>query len=409
MRLGPLALGAIVGVGVCSSAMAQGMSQGLPVIEVKRQTIFGFNADLTYDTNVAHTSAALAQARGIQPKDYMLLPAATFQIVEPIGQEAVFLNGLAGYYLHQKNKRLDRQNLDISGGGVVVTGICRTTAMERLAEQQSDLADLTAAVTKNLLTTTETAIGATCARQTGLNANFTAQHLDVSNSNALQQPSDHRVTSFSGGFGYGNPQLGNLGLTGSTSIQRFPNRLNAVGGVGDAYASRMLGVTYSKTFGSKLNAQLSIGEMQLKRKSAPVGIPLKTSGVNYTANVDYKMSNRLEFLLTGSRAFLPSNRPGKLFDLATTTELVGHYSLGTKFVVSLGGILEQVDSNKDTTASKIITPTTSRKKTGYGSIAYHQSDKITVTLDLRHENRTTDVPSFDYSDDRATISLATTF
>jgi hypothetical protein len=408
MRLGPLALGLVVGAGACSGAAAQNASQAAPIVDVKRTAQISVSTDVVYDTNIAQTSQSLAQLRGIQPEDFTYRPALNFSVVQPVGQEAVFLNGRAGYDFHQVNRRLNRENIDLTGGGVAVTGVCRTTLYGDYQAQQSDLQDTTGAVVSNLLTTKGGGLSATCGRPRGFNGQFSAVHQNVTNSNAIQQPADHVGDTYSVGFGYANQSLGNLGVVASDSEQRFPNRLSAAGSIGDAYANQMLGLTYSRQVGSKLKLSAEVGEMALKRKSAPPGVPLRTTGANYTADVDYKMSSRIEIIAHSQRSFLPSNSPGKLFDLQTETELTGHYNLGTRFVISVGGILNSIDSNQDT-AFALLSPTTSRKKTALASIRYKQSEKASVVFDLRQETRTTNLAVFDYSDTRATLSLAVNF
>jgi hypothetical protein len=121
------------------------------------------------------------------------------------------------------------------------------------------------------------------------------------------------------------------------------------------------------------------------------------------------MSDRLDFSLTAQRAYLPSNRPGKLYDLTTSAEGTATYRLGTRFGVTLGGVIDDIVSNQDTSVAAPLTPTKSRKKSAYVGLSYQQSQRASIVLNVRQEDRTADVAAFDYSDTRATLSLAVTF
>lgn len=404
MRAGLLTLGTIVGFGACSHAYAQ----KIPDVQAKRDTTIGATIETVYDSNVARTNSALASIRGVQPEDETLRPSAYFSIVQPIGRQAVFLNGNAGYDFHRENKQLNRQSVDLTAGGVVSAGPCRSTPFGKYAAFQSDLADLTLGTVKNQISTTSEGLGLSCGMR-GFGVQLSGEHQDTANSAATQNAADHTVDSGSATFTYQRQGLGSVGLTGSYSQQKFPNRITFDGRTGDEYWNQMLGVNYERQFGSKINVVASVGLSSIRRQSAPPGVPLHSSTTGYTAAVDYKMSNRLRFAVHASRSFLPSNRPGKLYDLTTSVEGVATYDLGTKFTVTLGGVIDDILSNQDTSAVASLTPTKSRKKSEFASLRYRQSQRGSVVLNVRHEDRTTDIAAFDYADTRATLSLAVTF
>jgi hypothetical protein len=407
MRTGLLTLGIAAGIAACGPALAQ--TPGAPTISNSRQMRIGGSLDFVYDANIAHSSEATARLRGLHPEEEILNPSVVFEIVQPFGRYGAFLQGNAGYDFHRYNPRLDHVNMDVSGGGQATIGPCRATGYGRFAAVQSNLEDVSLATVKNLMETTVSGGDATCGRQRGFNLSIQGSNVDVVNSDSRTKVADHRMDSVGGQFGYANERLGALGLQYSYGQASYPDRKNATGGFGDSYWSEMLGVTYQRNIGSKIKVQLNVGESIVKRGSAPPGIPLKVKGTTYSASLDYRMSQRLAFMVRASRAFQPSNRPGKLYDLVTHTEGAATYDLGTRIQVTLGGYVENLKSNQDTSPNALPTVTQADMSTEYLQVHYRQSKRLNVGLEVRHDDRETDLPQFNYSDTRATVSLASTF
>jgi hypothetical protein len=399
----------MLSAGVATSAMAQAAGGGaFPQIQAKRQQQIGADLDLSYHTNVAHSNEATSAARGITPEDEIARPKLNFDIVLPVARNAAFLNGTAGYDFHRINKQLDRIDADIKGGVLLNTGPCHTTIFGGYVAAQSDPEDVPGGRARNLLTDVTSAAGATCGSARGFTGTLDARRDDTKNSADVRTSADHTGKTLSGKFGYSNTSLGALMLTGGYSRQRYPNRLTANGQFGDGYTSENLGVSYTKSFGSRLKADILLGGMQLKRESAPPGVPLKTQGFNYSGGVEYKLGNKLRFNLSGERAFQPSNRPGRLYDLVTSTELTALYTMSSRFSVGLGASLVSSVANVDSTIAAKL-PTSSQKRVRYGTFTYRPSGKLSLSLDLREEDKTTDLPQFDYTDKSASLKLGVTF
>ena len=180
----------------------------------------------------------------------------------------LFLQGLAGYDYHIQNKQLNRAEIDDlqgTGGGVVVTGPCRTTIYGHYLGVQTDIADLAGPVASDLLQTLGEGVSATCGTGHGFNGQLSYQHSDTTNSAAVQKQADHGGDSVSGNFGYQNATLGNLGVQASYSRQEFPNRPAANGTIGDGYDVETVGLSYQKTVGDRIKASMVLGVQSLKR------------------------------------------------------------------------------------------------------------------------------------------------
>jgi hypothetical protein len=376
----------------------------MPNVEAKRQTDVGLRLAVSRDSNVARSNATLAAARGLVPEDYTLRPQATFTIVQPIGRQAVFLKGAAGYDFYQENSQLNRQRIDVSGGGVGSVGMCKLALTGVYSAGQSQLDDLAGVVTENLQEQTSQSVTALCGRDRGFNAAVSGLRQDVSNSAARQQSADHKVEGGTFAVGYGNPSIGKIAAMYAYSAQDYANRPNANGGVGDGYQSQTIGANYEKTLGRKLKIVGAVGNTRVKRDSAPPGVPLEFTSMTYNGVLSYAASRRLDLTVAVGRGVTPSNRAGKLYDISTTTDLLATYRFGTRFVVSGGGRLANVRSNADTALAGLVV-TDSEDRSLFASIRYQQSKRASLVLDLRQEERTTNLPLFDYSNTRFGLTL----
>jgi hypothetical protein len=405
MRWGLLALGIAAGVAASGPALAQ----SIPVVTNQREFKLSGTINATYDTNVGRTQESISRLRGIHPEDEILNPTAVFEVVQPIGRNAAFLQGFAGYDFHAENPVLNHVNMDVSGGGLLTTGPCQTLGYGQFTAVQTDLQNAALTVAKNLSQTSTGGGQVTCGQQRGFNGQLTGAYTDVVNSATQQKVADRRGNQISLQVGYGNNTLGNIGLIGTYSEQYFPSRETVNNTFGDSYWSELLGVTYQRQLGSKIKVQAQVGDNLIKRASAPVGVAQKIHATNYSVAADYKMSDRLDFTLQAGRQFQPSNSPGKLVDLVTRVDGSAAYSLGTRIVVTLMGFWQDLQSNQDTSANALPTVTRART-TGEGlSVRYRQSRRLSGILDVRHEDRETDLTQFNYSDTRVTLTLASSF
>ena len=228
------------------------------------------------------------------------------------------------------------------------------------------------------------------------------------NSNPVREEANHRGDSVSGSVSYGNASLGSIGLVGSYSRTEFPNRIVAVGVNGDSFTSESLGINYQRAFGAKLKGALTVSDNIVKRSHGLPGRPLSTSGLNYSANGSYFVNNALQLSLLASRAYQPSNRPGKLYDLITVTEIDANYRVGTRIAMIMGAVRTNLQSNVDSSILFLL-PTNLTKTAYFGTISYKAGRRGSVALELRHEDETTNLPAFDYSDNRVTLSLGISY
>jgi hypothetical protein len=382
----------------------------------KRQINFGFLVTGVHDSNLAGGQGS-TPATGpsgskltLTPEDTTWRPSANFSVVQPLGRQSVFVRGTVGYDFHQNNPRLNSNRVDVSSGASLSSRACQTALVGDYSTRQTELIDATQLSVQNQQESTTVSLNGGCGARGGAGVQLGLQRQDVSNSVAIQKLADHSLQSVTLGLTYGRPTLGNVILAYSYSDQDYPNRINALGGVGDSYANQSIGLTFKKSFGTRLSLVAGASESIVQLKVVRAGMSKTSSNVNYNVAVTYTVNQRLDLGLNASRATKPSNQAGGLFDVVTGGGLNANYKIGSRFALGAGATyLESVSNGGSPTVPVLATITNSRTNSYFASIRYNQSSKASVTLDVRQEDRTTNLPTFDYSDTRISLTTAVNF
>jgi hypothetical protein len=350
----------------------------------------------------------LSGIRDVARSDYILRPEATASVIQPLGRQLIFVNGSAGYDFYKRNDDLNRRRYNVTLGGVGVVGPCTENVATTFRAQQSDLGDVDQTTVKNLQKTIGFSGGITCGRSIGPTFGISGQRQDIKNSTPQLKVSDSTTAGVSATVGYTNPTLGVAGVFYSYSETENPNRIIPGRGIGDGFHVEATGVTLQHKFGSRIDARVSAGGMRLTREFAPVGSPKKVSGATYNGGVSYMAGTRLTLNLNASRAFQPSVTAGKLYDVTTRGDIGARYSLGTRIAITVGHSITDTDSNRDTALPGLVV-TKSRTNSTTASILYTQNQHASVAMDVRYDDRETDVPSFNYNAVRVGLTLAANF
>lgn len=406
MRFWVLAVGAVCGATTAGSAAAQ---QSLPAVQQERQLDFGVRAETTYDNNAARGTRALAQQRAVAREDVVFQPTVTADVTQPFGSHIVFLHGEAGYDFHRENDQLDRGRADIYGGYTTAVGPCQPTAMAAYRAAQSDLQDADALTIDNLLQSTTTTLSLQCQQGVGLGASALVSRTETKNSATLRKTSDSTTEAASLSLVYGNATLGQAALIWNYTNTEFPNRIIPGRPVGDGFFTTSYGASYQRNFGPRISVGGQVQRTTVKREFAPPGVDAKFTSTTYGANASYRLGTRIQLQANAGRSVKPSNRPGKVYDIATTGEMVASYRLGSRYNVSLGHRIDDIESNVDLPPGARPVVTDSRSNTTFGAIRYAQSDRVTWTLDAAYEDRKTNLPDFNYNSTRVSLAVAVGF
>lgn len=407
MRLRALAVGAILGGGVCSQAWAQ-QQVDLPAVGPERQMNIGVSASVVYDTDFARGSDVLAAARGVEQEETIVTPRLTAAIVQPFGRQVVFLDGSLGYNFHRQNSQLDSRNYNINGGVTGNVSICQPSAFGSYREVQSDLVDLDVGTTRNIGKVTGVGVGGTCGRPVGFGVTTVAHRFNTENTAESAKQSDSTSESLMVGLNYNHPTLGTVSTIFNYTNNEFPNRIIPGRPVGDGFFTQTLGLSLQRKVGSRLVFSGGVGQTRVKREFAPPGERQKFTSTSYNALVEYRLGSRLSFELTGSRAVVPSVRVGKLYDIAQNGAISARYRLGARYELSGGYSIADTKSNADTAAQTAVV-TDSRTHVVFTSVAYKPNQRMSLVLDGRYQDRKTNLPDFNYNGFRVGLTAQVNF
>lgn len=407
MRRETLALPLVLALCFGSKAMAQTP----PGDTSSRDIRFGVGVVAEHRTNSVGTSKASASARGLVPEDWITRPTVRIDAIQPIGRNALYVAGNAGYTFHRNNKRLDAGVVDLSGGGVANLSSCQTSAFGSYKRFQSEVGDLIGTVSKNISTRRSIGASVQCGRATGFSTIATVGREWRSNSAPLIRESDGDTDSASLAVGYSNYSLGDIQLVGSYTESSYPNRITGVPPatmIGQTVIIRTLGASYEKDIGPKLHVQGQLSRTFVKRSSSPTGVNPKFESNTYSAALTYKVSPRLDLQISGDRAITPSNLVGKLYDKATDSAVLLHYRVGTNLNLTLGAERNDTIANTDGSLAS-LTYTKSREDSVHGAIRYNRAKLGSISLELRRVERDTDLAAYNYSDTRLALTLDASF
>lgn len=406
MRLRTLALGAMLSAGG-GAALAQQAPQ-TPVVSPERVWKVDARLSAYYDTNVSRTSKSAANIRGLKRQDYTITPSLNANFVQPIGQQAVFLDGAIGYDFHARNSELDRRRYNVTTGVATQVGPCRPIFYGSYRAVQSDLAEVDLTTTNNLQTSKALGAGVQCGRGVGLGGGVSVQKTYVKNSADKLVEQDHDDEALSVSLVYAAPSLVDASVFYNYSGTEYPNRINPGRPIGDGFFSESVGLHLQRRLGSRLNAGGSVAATRLKREFTPAGQKAKITATSYQADLQYRAGTRLTLSANGARNVRPSDRPGKLYDISETLEGRATYRLGGRFTISAGHVYADVESNVDTAAIGLVV-TNSRSNTTFGQFEVSRFGNGNLTFDVRHERRETNLPAFDYTSTRVGMTAAYSF
>ena len=380
------------------------------VAQEARKLDFGLRAEVERDTNVSRSNAAQAASQGITQEDTIFTPGATVDLWIPVGRQAVFLTGTAGYSFYDKNTQLNRERASLKGGVEGRVGPCMGTLSGDLLYGQSEIADVALAqFASNVVKTTRLGVDVSCSTSAGLGAVFSGLQEWSDNSASQLVGSDAERQSLMGGLSYSRPTLGTL--TAFTTLENieYPNR-RLLGGGSDGYEMTAIGLTYARQLGARIQGTVSVAYTNVE--PADSGLPgagsADYSGTTYSGDLTYRASSRLQFRGYFSRAVTPTVAVGQQYQVQTGYGIGTDYDLGSRFRLSAG--FDQNESDADGVLPPLPNVMTSSTTTAiYGALRYQQNKRLGLTISVRHEERDANTPQFDFKGERYGIAADVAF
>ncbi|THD65107.1 outer membrane beta-barrel protein [Phenylobacterium sp.] len=368
-----------------------------------------------YDSNVAQGGKLVQNARGVTPADEIYTPSASINALLPVGPGAVFVDGQIGYDFHQSNTKLQSERINMSAGGETNVGPCGGSLSGSFLRGQSDLSDLSLAVTHNIQQTISGNLGARCTPLTGVGVYIGVSYAQTTNDSDGALVADSHMEGVNGGVSYTNELLGLVSVNGSYNRTYYDDVLP-----GEApqpsYGQVGASISISRQIGLRLNGEATLGITHVLPGDAPVapGAPVVASepaftGLTGSGSLVYRVNDRLSATLIYSRAVNPSLQLGADYQLVQTVAMTVGYTFSQRLFGSLGGT---IDNRSFEGIQTTLMTTGVKSDNGYGvnaALRYTIGDKTSLSLTVDYQVRNADPAIFDYSSYRIGLTASRSF
>ena len=361
----------------------------------------------TYDSNVARADAQIAAQRGLTRQDEILSPAVSVNLVKSFGPDSVFLLGSAGYDFYVRNHILNRERFDLHPGASAKLGPCQGTLIGGYVSHQSDLLDLTRAVTSNVEQDESVAVSATCPRPIGFAPIASLTQTWSSNSNPIVSGSDYRRFDATGGLSYTRPVFGQLSVYEEYEQTVFPNRSIAAGFPPSAGGYNLYSevLRYDRKLGARIEGTVLVGYTTLQTFGTNT---TPFNSVTYSADITYRLSGRISAHFHLDRDVKPTNAVDATFAVQTDYIAEASYLVSSRSTFTIGGSSDTAD-NKGSALIGGVDITHSTLNALYGSLSLNIGPHLGLAFDARTEDRSSNLAAFNYSDARISVTANSKF
>jgi len=398
---------------VAFAAAALAVAAALPSVASAQTGGIGLGQDVhalasvavATDTNVAQSSAILARLRGLVLEDNTVSPSVELDLTHPIGPQALFLTGVVAYDFYQRNTVLNRERIDLTGGGRFRVSRCDATATLVYGRHLSTLQQLAVTSVQNDTAIDESyKIQADCSRGLGLSPSFSYSETRVDNTLAIQKASDSRLSAATGGIKYQRPNLGSLEVFGEYDKTTYPVGAVAGAPVSSGYTAVAGGVRYTRQVGSRLQADVQVSQRTLK-SSIPGGVGY--TGLTYKADLSYLVNKRLTVIGSFQNTTSPANLLGVSFQRTQGYNGSLRYQLTSRLLVSAGGSRQEQIYEGQGFNPLFISNT--RNTSAFGSAQWDFGRRFRLLLDFRWQESDTNITVLNYSDLRVGLTASAKF
>jgi hypothetical protein len=360
-----------------------------------------------YDTNVAQTGALVARQRGLILEDGVLSPSVQLDLTRPVSRQALFLTGSLAYELYQRNRVLNRERIDLNGGGRFRLGRCDATGSLGYGRHRSSLQQLAvAALEHNTEIDTTYRVQADCARGLGLSPSFSYSERTLDNTLALQKGANSRLSTATAGLKYERPSLGSIELFGEYDRNVYPVAPRPGIPVSLGYTAASGGLRYTRQIGARLQADVQFSE-RTTQQSGPSGV--RSAGLAYQGDLTYRVSPRLVASANFANTTSPANQVGVSFSRTQSVHGDLRYMLSSRLSVSAGaGRQDQVyEGGQGINPALFVSHT--RIDSADGAVELEVGKRLRLVLNCRWQQSIVNISSLDYSDVRVGLTASAKF
>jgi hypothetical protein len=383
---------------VCAGACAAPAS-------AQRRLDLGVSATILYDSNVARSSRAQAAQRGLVREDVRFTPAATLDLLVPVGRHELFAEGLAGYDFYARNERLDRERIEARSGLGLRFAQCRSDIFGAIASRQTELDDITLGPVQNRETVKSINFEGRCGRPAGFSPRLNVRYESGRNSRLQRRTSNIDSFEMEGALGYRTVSLGEIALFGRYQDARFPERRRPIEGTlrRDGFEAYTLGLSYDRQIGTALRGTIAAGYTEV-RPDLP-DLP-RFDGLTYSAILLLNPLGRLKGRIEGAREVDASNRLDVSYFVEDRLRARADYDISPRARAELGAGYR----DRDFKAAPGGLPIRGEETTSlFTALQVQATPKIRVRLELEQEKRDTDNPIFNYQSTQVALSTSITF
>ena len=409
---------ALASVAPCvAKAQASGASTGAagafgPSAAGARPFTIGVQEQTTYDSDAARSSGAGAAIRGLDGADVIYAPSITVDYNTYVGRQGVALTGYFGYDYYQRNTQLRREHIDVAASVNKALGRCLVGGRVAYDRGQSGLEDLVLTVTKNTIQTYTVGVNESCATTSGLTESLQVQYSAASNSAATLV--DYNTTGVSGSVGYGNRTLGNVSLIVSYTKTDYQNNvaIPALFGTPNGLEAVSGGVQFSRPIGNRLAGQVGLFYTSSTTDRGPTSTAVQNGsfdGLTSNAGLTYRIGPRLVLNGTYARSVQATIRQDAGYSINNIGNLTADYTVSSRIRLNLGGSWSREDFRGQNPLVPELAPNRVDLKTIYAGVAVKVGRNASVSGDVHHEESRTDLALFNFTSDRVSLTLATSF
>ncbi len=372
----------------------------------QRRLDLGITGTAVYDSNIARASRALAAARGIVREDVRFTPAATLDVLVPVGRHALFATALAGYDFHARNHQLDRERLEARSGVNLRFAQCRADIFGILSRRQSELDDITLGPVNNRETVGSINFEGRCERPAGLVPRVAAQYQEGRNSREQRRSADLDRSLIEGGLGYTTPSLGTAELFGRFLEARYRNRVVLAGGLprSDGFGAYTIGLSYTREVGTALRGMVAAGYTQVEPRQ--LDLP-RFDGLTWRAELLANPLGRLRGTLEIAREVDASNRVDVSYVVEDQVGGRLDYRISQAVRAQARLVVRQREFEGGTRTGLGINEEETRSV--FAALFVEATPNITLRFDAEHEERQADNPLFNYQSTQLGVTTSLKF